>query len=170
MGISYWWHRWLRHDHRFGQRFSSGWRLVPCGRRLDEPVYVAPNPNTLPTTANSGTLGVAARGTNQPGLTAGVGGPPFAGFPVSNLGSKLLYAAGNVDIGNPAGLNFDGAITMVAWVKPQYTGGLRNIVSHGYISSPNPNAEVEMRINGGSYEVGSWNGAGEGATDQNGLA
>src|SRR5207237_9887864 len=95
---------------------------------LDEPVYVAPNPNTLPTTANSGTLGVAARGTNQPGLTAGVGGPPFAGFPVSNLGSKPLYAAGNVSLGNPEGMNFGGPISIIAWIKPQYSDGLLNFL------------------------------------------
>ena len=90
---------------------------------------------------------------------------PFdvGGFPGSNLGAKTIYADGNVSIGNPAGLNFSGPITMIAWVKPQYTDGLRNIVSHGYRNSPD--LEVQMRINGGAYEIGSWS-PGEGVASK----
>jgi hypothetical protein len=137
---------------------------------MDDAVYVPPSQSSLPVTVNLGTLGSAANGTNEPGLTAGVGGPPFAGFPAGNLGSKLQYEAGNISLGNPSGLNFSNQITFVAWVKPQFTDGLRNIISHGYISSGGTNLEVQMRINGGDYEVGSWTGSGEGATATGGLA
>ena len=134
---------------------------------LDEPVYNPPAQSTLPVTANSGTLGALANGTNQPGLTAGVAGPQFAGFPGGNLGTKGGYLAGNVDLGNPDGLNFGGPITMMAWVKPQYSSGLRNILSHGYRSTPDQ--EVQLRINGGKYDVGSWS-PGEGTNSAAGLA
>jgi fibronectin type 3 domain-containing protein/anti-sigma regulatory factor (Ser/Thr protein kinase) len=66
------------------------------------------------------------------------------------------------NMGNGASLNFSGRITIAAWVKPEATSGLRNIVSHGYTLSPN--AEVILRINASKYEVGSWNGTGFGAT------
>jgi hypothetical protein len=62
-----------------------------------------------------------------------------------------------VDLGNPAVLNFSGQITLEAWIKPQSTSGLQDIVAHGYQVSPN-NAEDFLRINNGNYEVGSWNG------------
>ncbi|MHB1560453.1 MAG: LamG-like jellyroll fold domain-containing protein [Isosphaeraceae bacterium] len=62
-----------------------------------------------------------------------------------------------VDLGNPADLNFSGTITLDAWVLPESTGGLQDIIAHGYQTSPN-NAEDFLRINGGYYQVGSWNG------------
>ena len=45
---------------------------------------------------------------------------------------------------------------MEAWIKPEATDGLRNIVAHGYTRSPD--AEVFLRIRDGYYEVGSWDG------------
>jgi hypothetical protein len=62
----------------------------------------------------------------------------------------------SVQIDNPAALNFAGQITLAAWVKPQVTDGIRNILAHGYTRSPN--AEVFLRVNDGRYEIGSWNG------------
>ncbi|MGI0493864.1 LamG-like jellyroll fold domain-containing protein [Alkalinema pantanalense CENA528] len=61
-----------------------------------------------------------------------------------------------VQLGNPAGLNFDGPITIEAWVRPATVNGLRNIVAHGHRVSPN--GEVFLRVNNGRYEVGSWDG------------
>ena len=39
--------------------------------------------------------------------------------------------------GNPDDLNFVGRSSLSAWVKPAATGGLRNIIEHGYRLSPN---------------------------------
>jgi Concanavalin A-like lectin/glucanases superfamily len=64
-----------------------------------------------------------------------------------------------VDLGNPSDLNFSGPITLEAWIKPGSTGGLQDIITHGYQVSPN-DAEDFLRINNGYYEVGSWNGNG----------
>ncbi|OUC13834.1 MAG: hypothetical protein B0A82_15090 [Alkalinema sp. CACIAM 70d] len=61
-----------------------------------------------------------------------------------------------VQLGNPAGLNFDGPITIEAWVRPAVVNDLRNIIAHGHRVSPN--AEVFLRVNNGRYEVGSWDG------------
>ncbi len=54
-------------------------------------------------------------------------------------------------------LNFTGAITIEAWIKPQKFDGLRNIVAHGHHS--NPAGEIYLRIRDDHYEIGSWNGA-----------
>lgn len=121
---------------------------------LDEPLYVTPDPSTFPVTANLGSLGAAANGTNNPGLLTGIAGPPYLGFGANNIGVDSGYSAGNVDLGAPAGLNFSGQITMMAWINPTFTDGLRDIVAHGFST----NGEVFMRINSGNYEVGSWDG------------
>lgn len=62
-----------------------------------------------------------------------------------------------IDLGNPANMNFNGKITIEAWVYVRFTNGLRNIFAHGFRF--NPNAEVALRIADGSYQVGSWNGS-----------
>ena len=62
-----------------------------------------------------------------------------------------------MDLGNPTDLNFSGQITLDAWIMPESTGGLQDIIAHGYQTSPT-NAEDFLRINGGYYQVGSWNG------------
>lgn len=63
-------------------------------------------------------------------------------------------AKDHVSLGNPDALNFNGEITIAAWIKLQAADGLRNIVAHGYSTSQ----EVFMRICNGTYEIGSWNG------------
>src|SRR5262249_38211120 len=118
---------------------------------FDEPVYTPPDPTTLPVTVNAGTVGPLANGTNFPGITAGVDGPPFSGFGADNKAIQLSGVGGNVALGNPDGLNFDGLITIIAWIKPQFTDGLRDIVAHGYTVDP-ADAEVLLRINSGFYE------------------
>ncbi|HET9221380.1 MAG TPA: LamG domain-containing protein, partial [Roseiflexaceae bacterium] len=61
-----------------------------------------------------------------------------------------------MNLGNPAALNLSGQVTIAAWVKPQATKGIRNIVAHGYSTAPR--GKVFLRINEGRYQVGSWNG------------
>ncbi|MBW4482224.1 MAG: LamG domain-containing protein [Tildeniella torsiva UHER 1998/13D] len=51
-------------------------------------------------------------------------------------------------------LNFAGAITLEAWVKPAQNENLGNIIVHGNASGP----QVFLRINEGRYEAGSHNG------------
>src|ERR1044071_3228409 len=80
---------------------------------LNEPTYTVPTQASLPTTADAGTLGAAVQGTNQPGMIAAAAGPPFSGFPSPNYGASYNGVVGNVNIGNPDGLNFTGAVTMV---------------------------------------------------------
>ncbi|NJN16599.1 MAG: cadherin-like domain-containing protein [Oscillochloris sp.] len=63
-----------------------------------------------------------------------------------------------VRLENPAHLNFAGNITLEAWVKVAATDGLRNIVAHGYSTAPVN--EVFLRINNGSYQVGSYSNQG----------
>ena len=64
-----------------------------------------------------------------------------------------------VNLGNPASLNFSGAITISAWIKPDVISGVdinRNIVAHGY-QSAGIDKEVYLRIaNDGQYEIGSY--------------
>ncbi len=62
-----------------------------------------------------------------------------------------------VNLGNPAKLNITGPISIAAWIYPLATDGLRNIVARGWSSSPQ--GEVSLRIAGGNYEIGSWNGS-----------
>ena len=78
----------------------------------------------------------------------------------SATGSGALSFNGTnqfVDLGNPADLNFSGQITLDAWIMPESTAGLQDIIAHGYQTSPT-DAEDFLRISGGYYQVGSWNG------------
>ncbi len=78
----------------------------------------------------------------------------------SATGSGALSFNGTnqfVDLGNPTDLNFSGQITLDAWIMPESTGGLQDIIAHGYQTSPT-NAEDFLRINGGYYQLGSWDG------------
>ena len=79
----------------------------------------------------------------------------------SSTGSQALSFNGTnqfVDLGNPTDLNFSGQITLEAWIKPESTTGLQDIIAHGYQVSPNQ-AEDFLRISNGYYQVGSWNGS-----------
>jgi len=61
-----------------------------------------------------------------------------------------------VDLGEPAALAFTGTVTMEAWIRPRSIDGFRNILAHGYTN--NPPGELLLRIAGGQYQAGSWNG------------
>ena len=79
---------------------------------------------------------------------------------ISSIGSQALSFNGTnqfVDLGNPTDLNISGQITLEAWIKPESTTGLQDIIAHGYQVSPNY-AEDFLRINNGYYQAGSWNG------------
>ena len=62
-----------------------------------------------------------------------------------------------VDLSNPTDLDFSGDITLEAWIKPESTYGLQDIIAHCYQLSPSY-AEDFLRINNGYYQVGSWDG------------
>ncbi len=51
---------------------------------------------------------------------------------------------------------FAEPFTVSAWLKPESTDGLRNIVSRGY--NLTPEHEIIFRIQDGSYEFGLWDG------------
>ena len=137
--------------------------------RLNEPAYTAPDPSTLPVAVNSGSAGAAAEGRysvySQPGAPAANFGGFGAGNYACNFSPNGLPTS--VILGNPAELNFTGQITLMAWVKPQATDGLRNIISHGYRSTPDQ--ELQLRISSGAYDVGSWS-PGEGVSSPAGMA
>jgi hypothetical protein len=83
------------------------------------------------------------------------------GIVVSSSTSQALHFDGSsqfVDLGNPTDLNFSGPITLEAWIKPETSSGVQDIVAHGYQLSPSA-AEVYLRIANGNYQVGSWNGS-----------
>jgi hypothetical protein len=63
-----------------------------------------------------------------------------------------------VDLGNAAPLQIAGTLTVEAWIRPAGPAGLQDIVAHGYTNAP-PYAEVALRINGGTYQFGTWNNA-----------
>jgi hypothetical protein len=63
-----------------------------------------------------------------------------------------------VSLGNPIALNITGNIWISAWIYPHdITTNLQNMVAHGHTTSPN--GEIIFRINGGKYEIGSWDGS-----------
>jgi hypothetical protein len=82
-----------------------------------------------------------------------VNGPVFV---TGRTGSALSFDGSNdrVDLIAPTALNITGQITLAAWVNTSNTTGLRYIVARGAASNP----ETCLRINGGHYEVGSFDG------------
>ncbi len=78
-------------------------------------------------------------------------------FAEDDIAVRLNGTNAYVDLGNPANLNISGTITIQAWIKPSAPLGLQVIVAHGYVQDPA--GEVYLRLNGYTYQVGSWNGA-----------
>lgn len=98
---------------------------------------------------------LVVRGGGDKKEDAGVGGSGDAGQVAKktaflNFDGKESF----VELSNPNELTFFGPITIEAWIRPRSLNGLRNIVAHGYTSSPL--TEVYLRINGGKYQVGSF--------------
>ncbi len=97
-----------------------------------------------------------ASGNDHNGSCTGTTCPAAGGS--GRFGTALSFDGTNdfVSLGNPAGLNLAGEITLMAWVNPTVTTGLRDILAHGYTLSPP--GTVFLRINNGQYEAGSWDG------------
>ena len=124
---------------------------------------------------NAGSLGDLADGslvltTND---AAGPRPPVLGGFEAGNLAAPLDGAKSWISLGNPAGLNVSGTITLEAWINPAATQGeVARIISHGaptlssYTSdqvatngSVLAGSEVFLRLEGGTnYVVGSSDG------------
>ena len=62
----------------------------------------------------------------------------------------------SIGLGNPAALNFSGEITLAAWIRPDLSNTAQYIIAHGYRLSPHQ--MTFLRVNSGTYGVGSWNG------------
>ena len=62
----------------------------------------------------------------------------------------------SIGLGNPAALNFSGEITLAAWIRPALSNTAQYIIAHGYRLSPHQ--MTFLRVNSGTYGVGSWNG------------
>jgi hypothetical protein len=86
-------------------------------QRLNESVYTAPDPSTLPSATNSGSLGTNADGLFQPGSVAGVAGPAFSGLGANNKAAKFNGVAGYVDCGTAPELNIIGPMSVIAWIR-----------------------------------------------------
>lgn len=106
---------------------------------------------------NAGTLGAAASASlvNAPDVINGPQPPVYAGF--DPLTAASLFDADDtyLEIRNPAGLNFAGAITLETWVQPAASqpNPSANIISHG--GNHDFTGEVFLRIENGNYEVGA---------------
>ena len=104
---------------------------------------------------NLGTLGSLADGVNSD--TREIAGPGLPGFGQGNKAGNFDGISSSIEIGNPVGLNFNGQITLEAWVKPDSDSNTgASILGHG----PNHNfiAETSLRIANGLYEIGSNDG------------
>jgi subtilisin-like proprotein convertase family protein len=92
-------------------------------------------------------------GYDNDGTCSG-GACPTAGQP-GYVGRAADFdgATDYIDLGNPAGLNFEGQITLAAWIYPRASGGFRSILTHG---RDDANRQVFFHINDGEYEAGFW--------------
>ena len=86
--------------------------------RLNEPVWSAPDPGTLPVAANSGYLTTSAQGIYQPGMTTGAAGPGYSGLGGATVGA-FNAIAGYVDCGaNVPDLSVPlNRLTIMTWAK-----------------------------------------------------
>lgn len=95
--------------------------------------------------------------------------PSLLGAPVRipNQGSRSFDGTSQlIGLGNPPALDFAGEVTLAAWVQlATVPTGCAVVVSHGYRRGPN--AELALRVSGGTCEVeggpirwsaGVWNG------------
>lgn len=82
--------------------------------RLDEPAF-APGP--LPVALNLGSLGTNVNGRYQPGSVPGAAGVPYTGLGTTNRACRLDGLPGYVDLGADPGLDIQGPITVIAWIK-----------------------------------------------------
>ncbi len=108
---------------------------------------------TLTGSATESNATVAAQGFSYLWQATDADGASATGSGALSFNGTNQY----VDLGNPGDLDFSGQITLDAWIMPESTAGLQDIIAHGYQTSPT-DAEDFLRISGGYYQVGSWNG------------
>jgi len=119
--------------------------------RLDEPARAVVN--------NSGTLGGALNGTyvNTTNTLAGPQTPADAGFDTNNMAAYFNATTSYLELGNPAALNVNSPLTLEAWILPDASQNADAcIISHG--DNDDYSGAVFLRLENGSYEVGSTNG------------
>lgn len=122
--------------------------------RLDEPARCV--------ATNSGTLGGIATYVNTTNTLAGPQAPADAGFDTNNLAAYFNATTSYVELGNPAGLNFNAPITLEAWILPDASqNSYAFIIGHG--DNDDYSGAVFLRINGGTYEAGSTGGSAAGS-------
>jgi hypothetical protein len=91
--------------------------------RLDEPAYVEPGFNTFPQATNYGSMGAAANGLYQPGVTPATLGPLLGGAGSAALAPRFNGLDAAIDVGNGAlsgtALDPQGAqpFSVVVWFK-----------------------------------------------------
>lgn len=121
--------------------------------RLNEPAYNV--------TTNTGSLGASgiAYFVNLPTDQTGPQPPSDLGFePTNNAGSFNAFNT-YVEMGNPAGLNFGGQVTVEAWIMPALAQNSdAYIVAHG--GNDTFSAEDALRIEGNQYQILSYDGVG----------
>ena len=97
-------------------------------------------------------------GAAQNGTVAGTTAVTLSTNRNGTSGTALSFSgtAQSITIGDPVPLQITGQITLAAWVRTTAapTNTIRNIVAKGAGTS----GEIFLRMNGGDWEVGSWNG------------
>ncbi|MEI6078540.1 MAG: LamG-like jellyroll fold domain-containing protein, partial [Verrucomicrobiota bacterium] len=131
---------------------------------FDESDLTPPDASILVVSANAGSLGTDADGTNEWGVLTAQPGPGYAGIPVADKALKFNGVSGNFNVKDAAGLHFSNTLTLTAWVKPTARDGVREIITRGI---DDYGAETFLRIYRGSgygsgyyYELGASDGAG----------
>ena len=109
---------------------------------------------------NSGTLGSALDGTyvNTTNTLPGPQTPLYLGFDTNNLSAYFNSTNSYLELGNPDALNFDGPITLEAWILPDANQNpSAYVISHG--ENDGGTASVTLGIESGMYLVGSLQGS-----------
>jgi hypothetical protein len=89
-------------------------------------------------------------GTGGSGPVVDVPVPPPPPAPVLSFDGTKAF----VDLGQPLSLDVVGPITLEAWVRPDNSSGVQNIIARGYVAGAS--GEIFLRILMGSYQVGSY--------------
>ncbi len=137
-----------------GTNASPGTPYATLVQSLNPAVYLRLNEaNPFPVAVNAGTAGAGANGAYDGAVSdAGPSSPAFPGFEINNSAGYFDGTNGSIQIPNFSSLNFTGAITLAAWIRPTNSDTtLQNIISHGYFD-----AEVQIRRNAGNWEWGTW--------------
>jgi hypothetical protein len=121
--------------------------------------YLRLNEAAVNVATNIGTLGPVANGTysdTQNGVP-GPQAPAYSGFEYNNTAVAFNTSNSYVELENPSQLNFNHPITLEAWILPGATQAFESyILAHGY--NDDNSGEVFLRIENGSYEIGSEHG------------